>query len=51
MVSEFFIVRVGMFATLRVAVLTLASDVVYLTVLKMNPDFTGVFCLCLTPYM
>ena len=43
MFSEFFIVSVGMFTTLDVVadVLTLASDVVFLTVLKMHPDFTG----------
>ena len=39
MISEFFIVSVGMFTTLDVVadVLTLASDVVFLTVLKIHP--------------
>ena len=43
MISEFFIVSVETFTTLDVVtdVLTLASDVVFLTVLKMHPDFTG----------
>ena len=52
-ISEFFIVSVGMFTTLDVVadVLTLASHVIFLTVLKTHPDFTGVFCLCLIPCM